>query len=168
MKDGSTVSCGCRREELRREIGTRAITTHGLSKHPLYVIWNGMMQRCYNPKESSYPDYGGRGIRVCESWHDVRNFISNMENGYGPGLSIDRRDNDGNYSPENCRWVTRAIQANNTRANITIELDGRKASIAVWAKRYGINPQTVYARIRAGWDVAEALHHPVLRRKTVS
>ena len=164
LKDGSVVSCGCRREELRQSIGERAVRTHGLSGHPLYTVWNGMMQRCYNPKESGYPDYGGRGITVCQRWHEVANFIADMSPGYRPGLSIDRRNNDGDYSPSNCRWTTKTVQANNTRASIYVEIDGRRATIAVWARRFGINPQTVYARIRAGWDVAEALRHPVLRR----
>lgn len=166
LKNGSVVSCGCRREELRRTIAKHAVKTHGLSSHPLYTIWNGMMQRCYNPKESGYPDYGQRGITVCQSWHDVKNFIADMGGTYKPGLSIDRRDNDGGYSPSNCRWVSRMVQANNMRSNVLIEIDGRKASIAVWARRFGINPQTVYARIRAGWDTVEALRHPVLRRST--
>jgi hypothetical protein len=165
LKDGSVVSCGCRREELCQNIAQHVIRTHGLSSHPLYGIWNGMMQRCYNPKESGYQDYGGRGISVCESWHDVRNFVADMEATHRPGLSIDRKNNNGNYSLENCRWEERVVQANNTRANVYVEIDGKKASIAVWARRFGINPQTVYARIRAGWDTAEALRHPILRRR---
>jgi hypothetical protein len=93
-----------------------AVTTHGVSKTRLYSIWSGMMERCGNKASQAYKDYGGRGIKVCPEWHDILAFKDWAENnGYDPNLQIDRRNNDGNYAPENCRWVTPLTNANNKR-----------------------------------------------------
>jgi hypothetical protein len=109
---GSTVSCGCFRNEQLGAVNR----THGLSKHPLYQIWKGMKARCYNEKNPSYHNYGGRGIKVCDRWRDsVEDFIEDL--GERPSLShtIDRIDNDGNYEPDNCKWSTKEEQSQNTR-----------------------------------------------------
>lgn len=103
VKTGKTKGCGCLREK------------HGASNHKLYSVWNSMMQRCNNPKDKFYKDYGGRGIKVCSEWLDVNAFISDMESSYRKGLKIDRIYNDKNYSKNNCRWVTQEIQSRNTR-----------------------------------------------------
>lgn len=84
-------------------------------KHRLYVIWNNMMQRCYNKNSSSYHNYGKRGIKVCQEWHNIENFIKDMDTSYAKGLSIDRIDTNKHYSIENCRWTTKEIQQRNTR-----------------------------------------------------
>lgn len=93
-------------------------TTHGLSEHPLYSTWANMMARCYNPRVRSYRDYGARGITVSARWHDVRLFITDIENSIGPrpsGLTLDRTDNDSDYAPGKVRWITRAEQNRNSR-----------------------------------------------------
>ena len=90
---------------------------HGLSKHTLYLMWQRMKNRCYNRKEPRYKDYGGRGISVCDWWkHDVKTFILwALSHGWQQGLYLDRRDNDGNYNPENCRFIDKGLSQRNTR-----------------------------------------------------
>lgn len=103
----------------RRDALRRRHTTHGLANHPLYSVWYSMLRRCENPKDPAYKNYGGRGIAVCERWHDVQLFIEDLERDLGPrpaGMSIDRfPDNNGNYEPGNVRWATDIQQARNKR-----------------------------------------------------
>jgi hypothetical protein len=115
-KSGGAKSCGC----LQRE----RVTTHGAWGHPIFHIWSAMMRRCYNPKDSRYSEYGGRGITVCDEWHDVNKFIDDMFPYFQQGLQIDRKDNYKGYSPDNCRWATRTQQARNKRTNVRITYRG--------------------------------------------
>jgi hypothetical protein len=95
-----------------------AVTTHGLSRHPLYGRWEAMMHRCFSPVSRAYGNYGGRGITVCDDWHDVRAYIEYLESELGPcppGWSLDRIDNDGHYEPGNVRWATAEEQRANRR-----------------------------------------------------
>lgn len=128
-------------------------TKHGLTKNPLYKIWNQMMRRCYNSNDDSYKNYGARGIRVCKEWHDVRNFIRDVsiwklkEN----NLLLDRIDNDGNYCLSNCRAVTRLEQNLNKRNNLKFEINGEIIiGVTGLMKLTGFKKTTLESRIRKG------------------
>lgn len=109
---GHTTSCGCYQKERRSECHT----THGMSKTRLYVIYFNMLARCLNKNDSSYPNYGGRGITVCEEWQkNFESFVNNLPDGYGPTLTLDRINPNEGYSPSNCRWVGADLQARNKR-----------------------------------------------------
>lgn len=114
---GTPVSCGCRKRSKAKEYST----IHGQSGTRLYRIWCGMKQRCSNPKNKSFADYGGRGVRVCPGWSEFLGFHAwAVSAGYRDDLSIDRINNDGNYEPGNCRWATPKEQASNQRPNPAI------------------------------------------------
>lgn len=117
LKTGNTKSCGC----LSRDVLVERNTVHGQRFHPAYDTYNGMMARCYNKNKSGYPHYGGRGIKVAEEWHDIKNFLNWCENnGFEPDLQLDRIDNEKDYSPSNCRFVTQTVNLRNTRRNVMI------------------------------------------------
>ncbi len=114
IKSGNTTSCGCYQKQMVIEANLRR-TTHGMAGHRLYHTWTNMINRTTNQKYTKFKDYGGRGIKVCEEWLDINNFIDDMYPSYSEGLSIDRIDNNGNYEPNNCRWATKTTQHRNTR-----------------------------------------------------
>ena len=124
IKKGSTSSCGCYRRYKTAETNTNNKATHGLSNHRLYHVWSKMIDRCINKNNKRYKDYGGRGISVCEEWHDINNFLADMYPTFIEGLSIDRINTHGNYEPSNCRWATKGIQARNTRKIMTTNTSG--------------------------------------------
>ena len=153
-KDGPTRSCGCLRID--------SITTHGCSRKDISNIYYGIMHRCGNPESKDYPRYGGRGIVVCEEWKkDIRSFVTWGEcNGYRKGLTIDRIDNDGNYCPENCRWVLPASQSRNRSNNKLITYKGETKILEEWGEYLGIDADRICHRLSYGWDIERAFTEP--------
>ena len=129
-------SCGC---------------AHSLTKHPLYDIWKAMKDRCYNPDSLSYKNYGARGIKVCDRWlESFQNFCEDMYEGYKKGLQIDRKDNNGSYTPENCRWATPKENGRNKRNNHLITTALGTKTLAEQAELAGIPRMQIYLRLKAG------------------
>ena len=162
LKSGHTKSCGYYRTDLIIQQGHEN-ATHGMKRTRLYRIWSGIKDRCCNPLSAKYADYGGRGITVCEEWRDNFEAFRDwaLSSGYREGLSIDREDNDGDYCPENCRWATMVVQANNKRTNRELSFDGRTQNLKQWADEFGILPSTLRERLSRGWSVEKALTTPV-------
>ena len=122
-----------------------------MSRTRLYGIWEHVLQRCENPNDRNYKNYGGRGIRVCDEWHNSRSFMEwALKNGYSDSLSIDRIDVDGDYCPENCRWADLYTQRNNTKRNHFINVYGDRLTLRQAADRYEVNYNTLKTRIRRG------------------
>lgn len=140
---------------------------HGGFQLSEYRIWQSMKDRCRNSNNVGYPNYGGRGIKVCDRWldseHGFENFLEDMGPCPGPGYSIERKDNDGDYCPENCVWATRLEQANNRRTNVLLEYQGKLKTIAEWARLYRINSNTLWSRLARKWSVEKALTTPLIR-----
>lgn len=131
LKSGNTKSCGC----LRADSNTFKNKTHGMRNTRLYYVWCAMKKRCTNEKDKRFSSYGGRGITVCEEWLSFDGFYSwSVSSGYKPGLTLDRIDNNGNYCPENCRWITNKEQQNNKRNNIFVTHNGETHTIGQWSK----------------------------------
>ena len=151
-----TQSCGCYQVEQAR----KAQITHGQSKTLFYARWRAMLQRCINPNNNAYKNYGGRGITVCERWKTFTNFATDMGEP-PPGMSIERRDNNGPYSKANCYWGTMEQQANNTRLNRLLTHEGKTQPLPVWAREKNIHPATIRSRLKAGLSVADALTKPL-------
>ena len=155
LRSGHTQSCGC----YRIETSTKTMTTHGDTGDRKLVIWKNMKARCENPKRPDYPLYGGRGVTICKEWSDdYIAFRSWAEaNGYDDSLTLDRIDVNGNYQPDNCRWVTQKEQCNNTRCNIFLEYDGQTHTVKQWSELLGIKYGTLISRIHRGWSAERAL-----------
>lgn len=156
LRNGDSKSCGC----LRDEIARAKQTTHGMRGTRTYDTWRGIKGRCLNKDDKAYLDYGGRGVTVCDHWLKFENFFADM--GVRPeGLTIDRKDNDGDYTPENCRWATQKEQCNNRRNNRIIEYNGEKKTLTAWAEFIGIGWSTLHQRLEKGWSVERALTTPL-------
>ena len=159
VASGNSRSCGC----YRRDKNTEDNTSHDMSKTTFYKVWRGMKNRCYRKSTDGYPGYGGRGIAVCKRWKDsFENFRDDMLPTYKRGLQIDRIDNDGPYSPDNCRWVTNKENSRNKRTNRS----HRGKSMVEWAEVIGINYGTLRSRIRLGWSWEKALSTPVMKSQS--
>lgn len=156
LVNGDSKSCGCYCRE--------KATTHGLTKTPLYRRWVSMKQRCDNPKNKAYKNYGGRGIKVCRRWLKFENFLADMGTP-SPGLSLERKNNNGNYTPKNCRWATGSEQCRNTRRNHLIEAGGLNLCIAEWSERLGSSKNSIHSRLRKGMMPSEAVTKPIQQRR---
>lgn len=166
LRYGKARSCGCLARDITRERvkGKAFHKTHGGSSEHLYGVWAAMKRRCEYPKDKRYKDYGGRGIKVCERWrNDYAAFKEDaIKAGYIDGqgygkCTIDRIDVNGDYCPENCRWVDMGTQNNNRRNNNLVTYNGETKTVAQWARETGINAGTLYSRIERGWTPARAL-----------
>lgn len=152
LSQGRTKSCGCWKSFVSR---TRAVT-HGMTNTRLYNIWTGMKSRCENKNDKFYHRYGGRGIKVCESWKSFDKFMEwAIPNGYDEVLKIDRINNDGDYEPENCKWSTQIEQSNNMCRNHLITFNGETMSLMEWHRKTGINYSTIRSRAQRGCSPAE-------------
>lgn len=167
LRNGRSRSCGCLMREnsaaiLRRTTQKRAqsLVRHGHAgrgrKTRAYHVWRGMKNRCCNPNNPRFADYGGRGIEVCARWMAFEPFLEDMGEPT-PHESIDRIDNDRGYEPGNCRWATTTQQARNTRVSRMLTVQGETLSMADWADRYGVTSAAVSKRMRRGWSVEEAV-----------
>lgn len=162
LNRGLIRSCGC----LRKDVSSKKNKKHGMSKTRIYKEWKGIKERCLNKNNHAYKNYGGRGITICDEWLGENGFEYfcdwAMQNGYQDNLTIERKDVNGNYCPENCCWIPLGEQALNTRNNVYLEYNGESKPISQWAKEYGINYQVFHNRVRnLGWSMERALHEPV-------
>lgn len=148
LLDGSIRSCGC----LKREQDEKNLSheTHNLSKTRLYEIWSGIKARCFNKNNARWNRYGGRGITVCKEWNDDFKAFYDWANAYGyrNNLTIDRIDNDGDYSPENCRWVDNRTQCRNRSSNINIKIGNSTRTLTEWCEIFNLDYQSVRARYK--------------------
>jgi len=161
---GLTRSCGCLRDELIRT----QCRTHGRARTPEYVSWCSMINRCTNEADKTYQNYGARGITICERWrHSFENFFADMGKKPSSGHSIDRIDNDGHYTPENCRWATALQQSRNRRRRHRVTFRGETHCLTEWAEITGLKFSLLSDRFKAGWPPELALTTPArpMRRK---
>lgn len=154
----------------------RGIQNHryidGRKNTRLYSIYRNMLSRCYNKNTSHYLRYGGRGIKVCDEWlSDFKNFYNwSINNGYSNDLTIDRRNNDLDYCPDNCRWVSIKTQCRNTSRNHMVTINNETKTLIEWSEIYNINYKTLRDRLKRGWSHEKSLTTPVdtrFRRKKV-
>lgn len=157
LKSGRSKSCGCLHSEQAADVCRSNFKAHGESKTRLYKIYHDMIKRCYNPNTSNYKNYGARGITVCDEWLNGWESFKDWANanGYDESLTIDRRDVDGCYCPENCRWVTRAAQANNRRTSRYITHQDETHTVAEWAKLLDIPYKYLHKKLSKGMSISE-------------
>lgn len=160
---GETKSCGCFRSEHSRQKATK----HGGSGTRLYNVWANIIARCCKPYSTEYKRYGARGIEICDEWHDFAVFREwAMAHGYDENAShgectIDRIDVNGNYCPENCRFVDSIVQQNNKRNSRLIEYEGKTFTLAQLARKSGLSIGTLWARLNYGWSIEKAMNTPI-------
>lgn len=140
---------------------------HGMTNTKTYRTWGSMMARCYIKSATGYKNYGARNIRVCESWHDFSRFYADM--GAAPeDKSLERINNAGNYEPHNCKWATRTEQNNNSRHNLTINIDGEIKTVKQWAIIKKIPYPTLLYRVNKGWPTQNLFDKPSFRGRAVA
>lgn len=171
LRNGRSTNCGCvahrphggTSRKLKSTNSKRAVIClkHGMANAPEYRVWEAMKRRCANVNDSSYAYYGGRGIRVCAAWNkSFPEFFADMGR-RPPKLTLDRIDNDGDYTPNNCRWATREEQCLNRRSNRWLTVDGERKTITQWSRDLGASDDTVAMRMKNGWSVEDAVSVPV-------
>ena len=161
---GLTTSCGCFRNEQIK----KSNSTHNNSSSNLYTRWCKIKERCFNVSCNNYHRYGGRGITMCDEWkNDYTKFRDwSLANGYRKELQIDRIDNNGNYKPNNCRWVTSKVNGNNKRTTLLITYKNKTFPLKTWCVKLGLNYKTVWERIKYGkWEVGKAFETPVKKKE---
>lgn len=156
LQRGDAKSCGC----LHREAVGTAARTHGRSGTPEHSIWKAMIRRCYNQNVKEYFRYGGRGIVVCERWRSFENFLADMGERPSAEHSIDRKDNNGNYEPGNCRWATRKQQGRNKRNNYLLTVNGVTKTLPEWAEITGKPYVLLQQRFLKGWPHERIVNEP--------
>ena len=166
LRRGESNQCNeCRLKEFRVGLGKKhGLTSRGNIPHE-YAIWTNMRDRCNNPNNPAYKDYGGRGIEVCERWNDCATFIEDMGPRPSRKHSIDRIDNDSGYSPDNCRWATKKQQQRNMRTTAMLEYEGQLVPRIELAERFGIPENTLRGRLNAGMPLEVALTMPRRNRE---
>jgi len=160
LSSGNTQSCGCLQREIIRDRNFK----HGMRNFPEYRIWAGIKTRCLNKKEKDYKNYGGREILICKRWlNSFENFYKDM--GDRPrGTSIDRINNNGNYCPENCRWITKKEQNLNKRNNKMITYKGETKCLSKWAEKFNINYFLLWKRLNRGWDINKIFNKSIIEK----
>ena len=160
LLNGAATSCGCRRTA--RIIAQS--TKHGNAQRGRstgeYRSWQRIWQRCTNPRTPGFENYGGRGISVCDRWLDFTAFLEDMGPKPAPEYTIERKDNDGDYAPDNCMWATRREQSRNRRNNVQLTARGETLVMQDWAARTGISISTIAGRLARGWSVEDAVLTP--------
>ena len=156
FRGGAVLSCGCYNSERTAKTNKdRAI--HGKTGTTEFRIWEGMKARCLNPNHTFYSHYGGRGITICPHWLDsFEQFYEDM-GPRPPGTTLDRKENDGPYSPDNCRWATQTEQMNNTRSNRLLTVGDKTMTLTQWSRQTGVNRTVIASRIKRGWPVERAV-----------
>lgn len=171
LKNGVTISCGCKAREGCSTLAERACLVHADARAgaraPEYGIYRAMLSRCFNPKVERYPLYGGRGITVCDRWRGSEgypHFLADMGRRPTPAHSLDRKNVDGNYTPENVRWAVAEVQGRNRTNNRRVEYAGRFITLAEAAEISGIKRATLANRLNQGWPIERAMAAPLRRR----
>lgn len=154
-------SCGC----LKNQLSAKARIKHGFSNTRLSRILNGIIQRCNNPNLKNYNNYGGRGISICNEWVNNKSSFYKwaIDNGYNDNLEIDRINVNGNYEPNNCRWVDLKTQARNKRTSKVISYGSDKLTVAEWCEKINISQKCFFQRSKLGWDIKKIIETPVLK-----
>ena len=157
MLRGRIVSCGCKLKEQNAKIGNTR-RTHGCTDTKLYIKWLDMKGRCNNPNNHTYKDYGGRGIKVCDEWMDFQVFMEwALSHNYRDDLSLERKDVNGNYAPDNCEWIPFSQQAWNKRNTVFITYRNETKAMGQWAKELGVRYDTLRYRHQRGWSDEEII-----------
>lgn len=157
LHSGNTQSCGCQKNKPK----------HGMAGTRIYRIYQCMKQRCKNPKNTNYKSYGGRGITVCVEWDKSFESFYNwaLSNGYSDNKELDRINVNGNYSPDNCRWISHLEQCSNRRANVFVTIEDETHTLSEWARKVNIDPRTIQGRYQKGIRGQELISPPKRKKK---